>query len=105
MARPLRIEYPGAIYHVLSRGDRREAIFRAEADRKLFLNLLGQNLPAHRVARWTKELKRRRKGDTTKVALARRLRKETAVSLKWVAENLYMGTWTHVSNRLYHCAN
>ena len=42
MARPLRIEYPGAIYHVLSRGDRREAIFRTEADRKLFLDLLDQ---------------------------------------------------------------
>jgi len=42
MARPLRIEYPGAIYHVLSRGDRREAIFRTEADRKLFPDLLGQ---------------------------------------------------------------
>ena len=42
MARPLGIEYPGAIYHVLSRGDRREAIFRTEADRKLFLNLLDQ---------------------------------------------------------------
>jgi len=34
MARPLRIESPGAIYHVLSRGDRREAIFRHDADRK-----------------------------------------------------------------------
>jgi hypothetical protein len=42
MARPLRIEYPGAIYHVLSRGDRREAIFRTEADRELFLDLLDQ---------------------------------------------------------------
>src|SRR5260370_39832951 len=42
MARPLRIEYPGAIYHVISRGDRREAIFRTEADRKLFLDLLDQ---------------------------------------------------------------
>src|ERR1700745_2470334 len=41
MARPLRIEYPGAIYHVLSRGDRRAAIFRRDADRKLFLDLLG----------------------------------------------------------------
>ena len=41
MARPLRIEYPGAIYHVVSRGARREAIFRIEADRKLFLDLLG----------------------------------------------------------------
>jgi len=52
---------------------------------------------------WTKaELKRRRKGDEAKIVLARRLREETAVSLRWIAENLYMGTWTHVSNRLYH---
>jgi putative transposase len=52
---------------------------------------------------WSKaELKRRRKGDAQKVALARRLRGETAVSLRWIAENLHMGTWTHVSNRLYH---
>jgi len=43
--------------------------------------------------------RRRRKGDETKIALARRLREETAVSLRWIAENLYMGTWTHVSNR------
>jgi len=41
--------------------------------------------------------RRRRKGDETKIALARRLREETAVSLRWIAENLYMGTWTHVS--------
>lgn len=42
MARPLRIEYEGAIYHALSRGDRREAIFRDEADRKEFLRTLEQ---------------------------------------------------------------
>src|SRR5688572_11197437 len=42
MPRPLRIEYPGAIYHVLSRGDRREAIFLSDADRELFLETLGQ---------------------------------------------------------------
>ena len=40
MARPLRIEYPGAIYHVLSRGDRREAIVKDDGDRKLFLEIL-----------------------------------------------------------------
>ena len=32
MARPLRIEFPGAIYHVTSRGDRREAIFVDDVD-------------------------------------------------------------------------
>src|SRR5579859_4039299 len=40
MARKLRVEYPGAIYHVINRGDRREAIFRDDADRKLFVSTL-----------------------------------------------------------------
>jgi hypothetical protein len=33
----LRVEVPGAIYHVLSRGDRREDIFRDDVDRQDFL--------------------------------------------------------------------
>ena len=37
MARPLRIEFPGAVYHVTSRGDRREAIFGDDADRAALL--------------------------------------------------------------------
>src|SRR5688572_20357053 len=40
MARKLRVEYPGAIYHVLSRGDRRENIFLSDDDRLLFLRTL-----------------------------------------------------------------
>lgn len=40
MARKLRIEYPGAIYHVMNRGDRREAIFHDDKDRELFLATL-----------------------------------------------------------------
>ncbi len=42
MARTLRVEYEGAIYHVMNRGDRREAIFRDDSDRLLFLEALGQ---------------------------------------------------------------
>lgn len=37
MSRPLRIEFPGAFYHVTSRGDRREAIFEDDVDREAFL--------------------------------------------------------------------
>jgi len=37
----LRVEYPGAIYHVMNRGDRREPIFRDDEDRELFLLTLG----------------------------------------------------------------
>ena len=40
MARPLRIQYPGAIYHVTSRGNARNPIFRDDLDRKTFLDLL-----------------------------------------------------------------
>jgi len=40
MARKLRVEYPGAIYHVMNRGDRREPIFQDEIDREKFLDTL-----------------------------------------------------------------
>jgi REP element-mobilizing transposase RayT len=42
VARKLRVEYPGAIYHVLNRGDRREPIFRTDQDRLLFLDTLAE---------------------------------------------------------------
>ncbi len=42
MARPLRIEYSGALYHVTSRGDRQENIFLDDSDRTAFLDLLGK---------------------------------------------------------------
>ena len=37
MARKLRIQYPGAIYHVMNRGYRREAIFEDDEDRERLL--------------------------------------------------------------------
>lgn len=40
MARPLRIEFPGAIYHVTSRGNARRKIFLDDADREAFLATL-----------------------------------------------------------------
>jgi REP element-mobilizing transposase RayT len=40
MARPLRIEYEGAVYHVTSRGNARQDIFLADPDRELFLEVL-----------------------------------------------------------------
>jgi putative transposase len=42
MARPLRLEFDNALYHVTSRGDRREDIFWSDADRVVWLDLLGQ---------------------------------------------------------------
>ena len=44
MPRPLRIEYPGAVYHVTSRGDGRMAVFRDDGDREIFLDILGDTV-------------------------------------------------------------
>jgi REP element-mobilizing transposase RayT len=40
MARPLRIQFPGALYHVTSRGDKKEKIFEDDRDREAFLKIL-----------------------------------------------------------------
>jgi putative transposase len=40
MARPVRIEYPGAVYHVVCRGNNRQAVFRDDYDRKRYLEKL-----------------------------------------------------------------
>jgi REP element-mobilizing transposase RayT len=49
MARPLRIQYPGAYYHVTCRGNERRAIFRDDADRRQFLELLSLSLETYGV--------------------------------------------------------
>ena len=40
MARPLRIEYPDALYHVTSRGNERKDVFKSQRDREKFLSYL-----------------------------------------------------------------
>src|SRR3972149_2645148 len=42
MARPLRIEYPGAVYHVTTRGNAQADIYLDDTDREKFLEILGQ---------------------------------------------------------------
>ena len=42
MARPLRIEYPGAYYHVMNRGLNRQSVFTDDKDRGNFLDLIGE---------------------------------------------------------------
>ena len=46
------------------------------------------------------ELRSWAKGHPGKVAVASRLRQETTMSLKWIAQRLQMGSWTYVSNLL-----
>ena len=42
MARSIRIGYAGAFYHVMARGNRREAIFLDDDDRRMFLGGVGE---------------------------------------------------------------
>jgi hypothetical protein len=123
MPRKPRLEYPGAIYHVMNRGDRREAIFKDDRDRERFLATAGERVGrshygaerqetgearAERLVRtglqalgWgEKQLTERRKGDKGEMNLARRLRAETTMTLCWIADRLRMGSWYYVSNWL-----
>src|SRR5574342_859448 len=42
MARPLRLEFAGAVYHLTSRGNARQKVFFTDHDRRLFLDTLAQ---------------------------------------------------------------
>ncbi|MBI1820725.1 MAG: transposase [Nitrospirae bacterium] len=44
MARPLRIEYPGALYHLTARGNRQQDIYLDDQDREFFLKFLGREI-------------------------------------------------------------
>ena len=54
MARSIRIEYSGAFYHVMARGNRRESIFLDDDDRRFFLKALGEacGMTGWRVHAW-----------------------------------------------------
>ena len=89
MARKLRVQYPGAIYHVMNRGDRREPIFNDDKDRLLFLDTLSE---ACQKTDWQVH---------TKIRIAARLRRETTMTLDWIANRLCMGAPTHVASLLH----
>jgi hypothetical protein len=111
MARELRIQYPGAIYRVMNRGDRQEPIF---GDDRLLEQVSARPGPRHfgeavqeaseaqaerlvveglKRLGWTEEvLRAKRKGDASKVALARELRSGTTMPPAWIAERLWMGS-------------
>ena len=49
MARPIRIEYEGAVYHVTIRGNDRNAIFKTDADQERFLTVLSESVERYDV--------------------------------------------------------
>jgi putative transposase len=71
---------------------------RFESDEEKAMVILGAEL---RRRGWTEqELQTRPKGDKIKVEMARRLRQETTMTLKWIADRLAMGSWTNAANLL-----
>jgi hypothetical protein len=102
MVRKLRVQYDGAIYHVLSRACRGGDIF---LDKKDWQNPVDG-------MRWFTPMEQRlkpdcpkafqgarRKGDL-KIKIARRLRQETTMTWAWIAEHLAMGAGGHAANRV-----
>jgi hypothetical protein len=122
MPRKLRVEYEGAIYHLMSRGDRREGwCWGPKGFREELLEMIAARQgPQHhgpelkesdaqkaerlvkeklRKLGWTdKELKERRKGDRQKARLAAQLRKETTMNWAWITTRLAMGHWRTAAN-------
>ncbi len=49
MARPLRIQFPGAVYHVTNRGNNRSSLFKDDDDRKAFLTILAQSVDTYQI--------------------------------------------------------
>ena len=47
MARPIRVEFEGAVYHITARGNERRRIFRDDADHEMFLATVGQCVEQH----------------------------------------------------------
>jgi len=47
MTRPLRIEYPGAVYHITSRGNKKMSIYESDEDRVVFLKVLARIARKH----------------------------------------------------------
>src|ERR1039457_7679199 len=129
MPRKLRIEYPGATYHVMSRGDRREKIYLDDVDRQDFIKTLAEacqktNWQVHAYClmsdhyhlvletpepnlvagmAWLQEadLFARRKNDAIKLEIAARLRRETTLSTKAIAARVHLGS-SKAANRSLH---
>ena len=117
MARPLRIQYPGAVYHAMARGNQGRPIFRDDQDRRRFLETLaeacektGWEIHAyvlmgnhyHLLVRTPEPnlvegMKLLQGAYTFAVAPAWWLRQRTTVSLRWVSERLGMGHYTRVT--------
>jgi hypothetical protein len=80
MLRKMRVENPGAIYHIMSRGDRGEKIFLDDVDRQDFLKTSPETCQKTGF------------NDPGKLSIEARLRRETTLSLKDIAQRVRLGS-------------
>jgi len=71
----------------------------AESAEEKAQRLVGQELK--KLGWGESELARRRKGDGKKIKMALRLRRETTMTMAWIAQRLQMGTRAHLTHLLY----
>ena len=124
MARQPRIEYPGALYHVMARGDGRERIVHDEIDlmsranrtavkrnRNYQTNQMGRDHAQDEAEKLVRiglkkyklkeeALDRLPGSDERKVAIAESIHRNTTVSQAWIAERLRMKSAANVSQQL-----
>jgi len=107
MPRKLRIEYPGAMYHVMSRGDRREKIFLDDVDRQDFIKTLAEacqktNWQVHAYCLMPNHYHLvLETPEPNLVAGMAWLRRETTLSTKAIAARMHLGS-SKAANRSLH---
>ena len=85
---------------IIAGGDVPDARQRREIDEVLAERLIQVGL---KEVGWDRaDLRRRAKGDAVKVAIARRLRRETPMTRSWIAQRLHMGSTSYLSSLLAH---
>lgn len=112
MARKLRLEFAGAIYHVISRGSYRKGLKKRYAATQEASGWRGPEVAELREEKWRQALARLMKKERKspkdiaaeaksipwKVRIAKELRSTTTATNSWIAANLSMGHPTRVCN-------
>ncbi len=107
MPRKMRVQYRGAMYHLMSRGDQREDIFLEHHAGELRLERAeakADRLVAEELARlgWgAEDLVGRPRNDPGKLAIAVRLRRENTLSIKAITARVHLGTYNTANARLH----
>ena len=92
MARRLRLQYPGARYHVINRGNLQHDVFATAGAKHAFIVALGEAAVHFGWrAKCLRDAENSAKGAEWKVAIAGNLRQSVAAPYRWIAETLNMG--------------